>query len=431
MFDFLMTRYAPILRSIRFMILKARGRFLMASRKFGGVSPNGSIVLLSLGGAKGSPYVANAVDAQGFDLIVCSPDFPIMESTYAKAWLELDLFEDYESLRTQIAACSPVAVLVEQRNILLPIKARLIVDLNLQEYGDLSWRTSTSKIELRKAIDRAKLPNVPWCLFKDYKPGRLPFPYLLKPESGTGSRGITVVLEEQDLVVAIDRMREFEGDETVGGELLLEAMIPGRQFDVEGIYVNGECIPLAFVEEHYEIVDKAVPSAWYLFSPPICDTLRSSVLEHAQLFTRALGVINGAFHCEMRVTAEGEIFVIDYSNRMGYPHLVSENCGYNFPQAYVQSMVGMRPELSSSQEISVFQEYIRTKERFERYQQLLSENPGMLIQKNLAFPTAGVHMVARVALRATSAKQMASVLSKYDLVPHQWQEYYETLVNNP
>ncbi len=315
---------------------------------------------------------------------------------------------------------------MEQRNILLPIKARLNTELGLVDYGDKSHRTSNSKIELRTAIDDAGEPNIKWCLLSDCNPKEFPLPYVIKPETGTGSRGITVVEEEKDIEFAMDKLAGLENDETVGGRIFVEEVIRGRQFDVEGVYLDGECFPLSLTEEHYDQVGKALPSSWYLFSPPVGEETRARILNAAKRFTKALGVKNGAFHCEMRLDAKGGIYAIDYSNRMGYPLLVSECCGYNFPEEYVKVMAGQSPDHQNLRQRTVFQRFIRSQKELKGYRELMNENPEIVIEKRmLGSIVGGVETFARIALRSEDFEELSSVLVKYDIVPPQWYDYYD------
>jgi len=426
----LLLKVAPYLRKVKSNLIGLRGRILILKRQLGGPSTKGTMVLLSLGEGKGSPYVASAVDSLGYDLVVVSNKFPMLESPYTKKWIQCDPFGDFKKLKEKIKSVSPIAVLVEQRNILLPIKARLNMELNLVDYGDKSHKTSNSKVELRQAVDDKGASNIPWCLLEDYTPDNFPFPFVIKPEIGTGSRGITIVENKSDLDEALEKLKSLENDETVGGRIFIEAVFVGRQFDVEGIYKDGEFTPLSLTEEQYDIIDKSLPSAWYLFSPPIDTELHAKLIESAKQFTKALGVKNGAIHCEMRVTKDNDIYVIDYSNRMGHPHLVSESCGYFFPKAYVEVMAGLDPDFSNLQENTVFQRFVRSKSELASYIKLMEENPKLVIQKNmLGSHVGGIATYARIALRSKSFDDMATLLYKYNILPKEWADLYQ-LPNN-
>ena len=419
-------RFAPELRFIKSMLQAAVGMvhcYVLSRLK--PKSSKGRFVLLTLGAGKGSSFVAKEVARQGYDLVLIAPHFPRIESRFAIKWVKADLFSDYGVLKEKVVRENPIAVLVEQRNILLPIKARLNHDLGLVDYGLKSCVTSNSKIELRNAIDEAGLPNIPWSELQEEGTGILEFPFIFKPETGTGSRGISVVRNDQDLVSARKQLRNLEQDETVGGRVMLEKCIEGRQFDVEGVASNGSYTFLSLTEEHYDIVGQALPSSWYLFSPPLTEAMRSAINAAAAEFLGALGVQYGAFHCEMRVDAQGGIYAIDYSNRMGYPLLVSHCCGLSFPGAYVKVMAGESIDKNIIEHNSVFQQYIREEADLRKFKSLVSENPKSLVQKNfIGANVGGVYNHARYAIKASSFQQMNELLNQYDLVPASWINYY-------
>jgi len=417
---------APALRNLKnhYIGINSRIKYFLNRKRYN-LSNGKTLVLLSLGGGKGSPFVARAVSKLGFNLVVAAPTFPRYEAQYANLWIKSNVLTDYESLKTKIEKQKPIAVLVEQRNILLPVKARLNTDLNLVDYGNLSHKTSNSKIELRLAIDRAKKPNIPWALLKDYQSQLVKFPFVLKPEKGTGSRGITIIEKESDLKIAFEKLKSLEADETVGGRIMVEGMIKGRQFDVEGVYFNGDFYALSVTEEHYEATSNALPSSWYLFSPPIDKNLRTKLISAAQTFTQALGVRNGAFHCEMRVSESGDIYAIDYSNRMGYPLLVSECSGYSFPELYVKVMAGERPELNNLKENTVFQRFVRSQKEYDSYSELMKAHPRHVVQKNiLGSYVGGVKTYARIALKHKSFDDLKGMLNDYNLIPKEWENIY-------
>ncbi len=402
------------------------GRIKMLARQKSSPSPLGTIVLFSLGGMRGSPILSREISKLGYDLHVLSPEFPSYEAGFAKGWTRDNLDGYSTDLHDAIAEVNPRAVMVEQRNILLPLMAKAQKEHELPLSGTISHLTSNSKIQMRKAIDHAKLPNLPWTLLKDYNPDSFPFPFMLKPEKGTGSRGVSLIRNDFDLTRAKQTIADLENDPTVGGEIILEAFLEGRQFDVEGVCHKGKCYPLSLTEEQYDIVGNAFPSTWYLFSPPIEEKLRIALFKRACELVHALGVRNGAFHCEMRIDSNGQIFPIDYSNRMGYPKLVSHCSGQSFPGLYVQSLVEddfTAPEIKSR---IIFQRFVRDEKELARFKLMLRENRECALElKMLGSTVAGVKILARIAIIADGFPEMKSLLARYDLVPAEWESYYQ------
>jgi len=428
----LLLKIAPSLRKIKSIAIGLYGFLLMLKRYFSESSSKGTMVLLSPAGGNGVS-VASAVKSLGYDLVVVSSGFPRSESLYAKTWIKYNPYGEFDALLNKVTAVSPIAILVQQENALIPIAARLSKELKLVDYGDKSHKTSTSKGELRKAIDEAGISNIPWCTLQIYIPVELPLPlpFIIKPEVGTGSIGITVVNNIDDFKLAMIRLQKLNSEGKVGLRAVVETLVVGRQFDVEGIYSDGDFFPLSITEEQYDIIDKSLPSSWYLFSPPIASELHNRLLKKVEQFTRALGVENGAFHCEVRVLDNGEVHIIDYSNRMGYPHLVSECCGYSFPEVYVQTMAGNVPDLSNLQQNTVFQRFVRSKRELALYCELMSDNPELVIQKNmLGSYVGGVATYARIALRSKSFDALVTLLQDYEIVPETLGKLYRLPKND-
>lgn len=415
----------PAARLARTVLFNARGAALMAARRLRGPSPKGTVALMSLGGTRGSLYLARAAWRLGYDVHVFSPDFPTYESRFSAAWTKADLINNYEADRKKVAAAKPKAVLVEYRNIFLPAVANLHRELGLRDFGDISHRTSNSKSAFRKAIDDAGLANLKWCTLDDYAPGKVPMPFVVKPDKGTGSRGVTFVETPAGIDEALAKREALRDDPTIGGPMVIEQFIEGRQFDVEGVAFDGEYHILTLTEEHYERTGSAFPSSWFLFSPPIDPALQARLFERVKKLLKALGVVNGGFHVESRIGADGEIYPIDYSNRMGYPELVSAACGYSFLQLYVKTMTGEDWTPPVPKFRSIYQTYIMDAQEWENMKRLLRTEKDCLEDvRTSGAVMAGVYVHGRIALRTETFDEMLALLRKYDLVPKEWKAFY-------
>lgn len=425
-------KLVPYLRTLRWYLFNVRAFVLMSARKLKRPSPKGTVAVLSLGGQRGSYYLARAVHALGYDLHVVSPDFPSYEGRYARGWTKADPISEFDLAKSELQAVAPRAVTLEYRNILVPIAARLNDELGLRSYGKLAPVTSNSKIAFRESLDAAAVPNLPWCRLEQWTESRVPFPFMVKPDKGTGSRGVAFVATKAEMSDAVAGIDGITDDPAVdGAEKVVEGFIPGRQFDIEGVAKDGQYFPLTITEEHYEQNGSAFPSGWYLFSPPVPSALKARLLQRAKDVLAACGVENGGFHVEMRVAANGEIYPIDYSNRMGYPELVSTCCGYSFLQLYVKTMTGDDWTPPQPKENSVYQRFIRNEEELANMKALLSARPEMSEDVRLGGGTvAGVPTLARVAVKAKTFEDMLAALKAHHLVPREWSAYYPERVRN-
>ena len=383
--------------------------------------------LITMGGRLGSPMLCSELERLGYEVHVISARVPGHELRNATRWHRRDVLGSYPELLEVVRSIEPVAVFSEMRNVLLPVKAKLLADLKLPGLGELSHRTSTSKVAFRQALDEGAVTNVPWCRLDRVEETGLQFPFVAKPDRGTGSRGVYFVDSAESLEEARAAVAEFEADVLVGGEMIAEQFIEGRQFDVEGVSHGGLPCPLTITEEHYERTGQLFPSAWYLFSPPIAPELESEILRTASQTVGAAGVENGAWHCEVRVDASGTVYPLDYSNRMGYPKLVGEASGVSYFEQYVRSLADVDFKPPDVARKTVFQRFIDSQEEYEQFVRLVESNPSMLIEfRRQRSVVAGVEKFGRVSLRSDSFGELRSVLDRFDVCPTLWESYYGT-----
>lgn len=392
-------------------------------------TPRGRAVLLSLGGRRGSPFLASTLSRLGYELHVLSKEYPGYESAYASKWHRIDALGDYEKVLQKVEQIEPDFVFSEMKNILLPVKAGLLEDLKLGDFGVKSAMTSTSKIDFRRALDEAGARSVKWCLLADLDNHSIDFPFVIKPDRGTGSRGIHFIENEAELIAARHHLDGFEEDILVGGEMIVEQFVRGRQFDVEGVVHQGTVYPLSLTEEHYDQVEQQFPSSWYLFSPPINDDLKQGLLDCAAETVLAAGVRSGAFHCEMRVSAaSGDIAPLDYSNRMGYPKMVSEASSLSFFDNYVGSITDLDFDPPRPSWGTVFQRFIKSPRELQSYLAMEVALPDNIIEfRKQPNSVAGVQRYGRISLRADDFGELSGILERFDVVPDEWATIYDRL----
>ncbi len=382
-------------------------------------------VLLSLGARLGSPMLASVLASMGFEVHVFSKRMPGYELAHAEHWHRVDCLNEYDRLLVDVKNLSPIGVFSESRNVLLPVKAKLLNDLGMRGFGELAPVTSSSKIAFRSALDNADVKNMKWGLLSEKSTRGFNFPFVIKPDRGTGSRGVSFIENDDELAAYILDHESRVETLTTGGQMIIEEYINGRQFDVEGISRDGMPYPLTLTEEHYEQVGKRFPSLWYLFSPPINTELRQNLFACAITSIKAVGVINGAWHCEMRADKNGTIYPLDYSNRMGYPRMVSESCGENFLELYVRTLLDADFSAPEPKSGVVFQRFIRTAEEKKKYNQLAKEHPESIIEyRRTKTEVAHVTRHGRISIRAESVPALHSLLSSFRVVPGEWGVYY-------
>lgn len=385
-----------------------------------------NVVLVSLGGRFGSPMLAQRLVSLGFDVHVFSKKMPGHELSVAHKWHRIDPQVDYDTLLEKVKSIDPKGIFSESRNILLPIVSALQNDIGIRSLGVSGPESSNSKVAFRTSLDLGKGTNVIWKKYSPVLDNYLRFPFVVKPDRGTGSRGVYLVENEDELHEVNSLINEEQDSNVFGGGKIQEQFIEGRQFDVEGVSRDGICYPLSVTEERYERVGKSFPSLWYLFSPPINENMRQSVIDAAKEAIISCGVQNGAWHCELRIDENGVIYPIDYSNRMGYPKMVSECAGIDFLELYIRTLVDEEFSAPSVSRGTVFQHFIDTKDKHEIYLKLAKENPDNIIEfRKLGINLPAVTRFGRISIRAENFVSLVELLKKYELLPNEWEAMYD------
>ena len=340
--------FANIFRVFRYYIrsLQGRARLVIRANELNKTSSGSWVILLSLSRNGSSAKVARLLWERGYRIHVLCPEFPMAERNFIHSWEKVkrlddpDLIGDFQGLIARLEGKQPVAVLVEAKNLLLRAQVRISEALGLKSVGIKAVEASNSKIEMRKNLDTLATPQLPWQIYRNPEGISIDYPFVIKPARGTASKGVVMITNQQDFQYSDALASQLSKDLSVGEKRIAEAFVAGRQFDLEGVAQDGHYSFFACVEEHYGDHAPYFPPSWHYFNPPISCELRENLFARATDSLRALGVQNGAFHIEMRVDHKGNIFALDFANRMGYADLVSLSCGQNFPGAYIDVMLG-------------------------------------------------------------------------------------------
>lgn len=116
-----------------------------------------------------------------------------------------------------------------------------------------------------------------------------------------------------------------------GGGWLYEQYLAGRQFNLEGVLVNGTAHIQMITEECFSDFFPDICPCWYLFMPSLSQELNRRLREEALSALKACDFKSGAFHIELKTDGDN-IYIIDISNRMAA----------DFPK-YFEAITGIDP----------------------------------------------------------------------------------------
>lgn len=175
---------------------------------------------------------------------------------------------------------------------------------------------------------------------KDWKEeigsGRLPikFPVILKPRYGSGSRGIYLTEDPEQLSEALD---------VVSGEpYVLEECVPGEEFGVDGAVIQGE-FQMLLLRRKENTPPPARQAVGY-FSVLPSDGFWQQAYDYMKQVTKCLGLKECLLHADMIKSPEGP-FVIELSARPSghnLHNLFTPLCtGVDMVEEYIKYRMGL------------------------------------------------------------------------------------------
>lgn len=420
-------RGSNVLRAIRTWGQNVLGMASMTVRRlkrsvpWPGLKKESRVIVLSRGRFGSSFNTTYAAAKLGYQVHVFCEEFPGRETRCADMWHRVDCRRDFDRAIDIARRIGPVGILLEGQHMLLPMQRYLAEELGLRSITELGVYTSTSKREFKVALDKGSVRHSVWQLLNTENKPNVPFPAVVKPAVGTGSTGVQLVRTESELLRFSDQLKEIGMDSGLRGEWLIESYVEGRQFDVEGVARDGMYFPLVIVEEMYEESPLYFPASWFLFNPPIEAEMQGLLLSTVYGALESLGVAQGAFHCEVRVDAKGETWIVDYANRMGYNLLVSQACGSSFSENYVSAMIDTEFSPPKLKPRVVLSYWLRQSREVPKYKALINSRPESVLHARLfPFERSGHMYFGTVNTVAEDFSALLEVLGAFDLIPESW-----------
>ena len=245
------------------------------------------------------------------------------------------------------------------------IKADAILAVN--EFGVLSAAYASQKLGLinlspRTAIRardkglmrdcwlRAGLPQPRYRIARtpteiEHAANALGYPIILKPAMNCGSRGVSLVESQRELPWAI----QFAGAQLRNSRFIVESYISGTEMTLEGLVCDGQTHILAKSDKErqqhprYQVAMALnYPACFPAHQLRLAETLTAKA-------AKALGITNGAIHCECMVNEQG-VHLIEMAARPGgqaiFNQVVKLVSGISMPQALVRILLGEKVDLT-------------------------------------------------------------------------------------
>ncbi len=145
-----------------------------------------------------------------------------------------------------------------------------------------------------------------------------PYPCVLKPLVFSASRGVIRADEPEGFVRAWRRIERLlhatraerrERDEEGAGKLLVEAFVPGAEVAVEGLLRDGRLEILALFDKPDPLDGPFFEETLYVTPSRHPPAVQAEVARITAAGVRALGLLGGPVHAELRLSAAGPVVI--------------------------------------------------------------------------------------------------------------------------
>lgn len=134
------------------------------------------------------------------------------------------------------------------------------------------------------------------------------YPCVLKPLTLSASRGVIRADNADDFCAAFARIRTILREHTATGQndfIQIEEFIPGREFAVEGLILEGRLKVLAIFDKPDDLNGPFFEEAIYVTPSREPESVQSALEATTQQAVTALGLTNGPVHAELRYNEHG------------------------------------------------------------------------------------------------------------------------------
>lgn len=257
---------------------------------------------------------------------------------------DVDVFEvvggqDYEKTLEVAKRYDVAGVITTATDKPLVMMARVAEALHLPFYSVKTALWSTDKYQMKQ---RFMLGGVPFAKGKLAKAiddvSDFVFPVIVKPRDNSGSRGVKLCCDKQELQECINEALEFSHLDTV----LVEEFIEGQEYSIESIHFDGKSKVIQFTEKKTTDFPYNVELG-HMQPARLSDEMKDEIREIIEKIAKALNFNNCGSHTELKIGSRG-ITVIETSPRFGGDFITSTlvplSTGLNIDDLLIEISIG-------------------------------------------------------------------------------------------
>jgi biotin carboxylase len=316
----------------------------------------------------------------GLDIVLIAKQIPPYAAALAieTAIVDLDNFPACLTVVTQLHQKYRFDGIVCWSETDVPLKNFLASALQLAGMSEQAVRHSRDKITMKQRLKHLG-PMIP--AFHEVSSlvdarvaaARIGYPVIVKPASGSGSKGIFKVENESALEQALVLLADIATDKfdsvfaAFGGKIILEEFVEGPEFSVDGYVAEGN-ITVIGITDYQSHTDTFVENR-HIFPSRYSNAIQEEITDCAKTIVRELAIDNTVFHLEGKYTRSGFRFIECAARPAGgyiSTHLLQHASRHQHLQNYIRICTGLKPSA-----LQLMQDYVGV-----RY--LFAEKPGTL-----------------------------------------------------
>ena len=280
---------------------------------------NSSVILIIPSGSYRTKAFMNAVIKLDLKVLVITDKSQVFSEHYPENVITMNfqLWKDrLDIIREWSERYDLKAVIgVDEESIILA--ARLSESLCIEHNSLESVKITKDKYLMRRELKKFGLIG-PW--FKRFSVHKLPkeifseisLPCVIKPTFLSASQGVLRVNSLEEFMggfemlidlLSQDEMKMLGGDKA--NWILVEEFIPGKEVSIEGIVNNGILKDLAIFDKPEPLDGPTFPETIFVTPTILGEHIQLSILETAQTALKALKIVKGPVHVELRINNNG------------------------------------------------------------------------------------------------------------------------------
>lgn len=275
-------------------------------------------------------YQARAFDAAaerfGIELVFATDRCHVLEDPWRDRAVAIRFEDPAAAVTTIVETAGPIDGVLAVGDRPTIVAARAAAALGLRWHSVEAARAARNKRTTRQRLAAAGLPtprtrHASLDISASALGSHAEYPAVIKPLALSASRGVMRVNDEQELAVALDRLRAILASPELQAEqddahrfVLFEEFIEGEEFAIEAIMDRGVLHPVALFDKPDPLNGPFFEETIYVTPSRQPDVVQQAILRAVERAATAIGLSHGPVHAECRVNARG-VFVLEVAAR--------------------------------------------------------------------------------------------------------------------